>query len=188
MEMQEKEKKNLRNEFIRTFRKSCRTDRVDIGKVKALLDRGEDINTRDDNGYTPLYYACVDKDRVWLKFVLEHGADINLTYNDKYCKENILHVLARRSSLMLDIVCEYDVSKIINERDGKGLTPLDIVERDTFCGDDTRKALRDILKGKGGKESKDISIDISHKNGDKVLLDYTYSENMESAKAREISK
>jgi len=49
-----------------------------IEKIKDLLAKGYDINARDSNGYTPLYYAWSDKNNsnnMLLKFLVEQGAD-----------------------------------------------------------------------------------------------------------------
>lgn len=46
--------------------------------VKALIERGADINMTDSKGNAPLHYAALKTDIKVAKLLLKHGADINL--------------------------------------------------------------------------------------------------------------
>src|SRR5688500_20182950 len=46
-------------------------------RVKELIDRGADINQRDDNGRTALMFAVINLHYQTIKVVLEYGADVN---------------------------------------------------------------------------------------------------------------
>ncbi len=43
--------------------------------VERLIERGADINARDDRGETPFHLACHDGSREYLQYFLDHGAD-----------------------------------------------------------------------------------------------------------------
>ena len=171
-------KNKLSKKFIKLFCRSCRTDKVDMKSVRLLLTLGADINATDSNGYTALFYSAIAPDVASFKFLLEKGASINLTYGE--LKENILHVLARRQSMMLEVLCdEYDVSGIINNRDERGMTALDIIKEDRYCGEDIRKRLVSVLERNGGKQIADILKDELGKSKGSILLDYSYSEKVD---------
>src|SRR5260370_10831474 len=49
----------------------------DVAKVKAAIDNGEDVNSRDADGNTLLMQAAVYATAADLEFLLSHGADVN---------------------------------------------------------------------------------------------------------------
>ena len=49
----------------------------DVESIRALLDRGADVNARDDFGRTPLLLAAATTDRDTVKYLIDRGADIN---------------------------------------------------------------------------------------------------------------
>jgi HEAT repeat protein len=52
--------------------------------VAAALDKGVDVNTRDENGSTPLILACMNAQVGVVKLLLERGADVKAKNNDGY--------------------------------------------------------------------------------------------------------
>ena len=46
-------------------------------RVRELIDRGADINQRDENGRTALMFAVVNMHYETMKVLLEYGADVN---------------------------------------------------------------------------------------------------------------
>lgn len=54
----------------------------DIERIKVLLDEGVDINSKNENGFFPLYIASQHSNTTssleTVKFLIDHGADINL--------------------------------------------------------------------------------------------------------------
>ena len=54
----------------------------DAAKVTALLAKGADVNSRNENGYTPLFLA-VDRGRMQIvQLLLDRGADASVRNND----------------------------------------------------------------------------------------------------------
>jgi len=44
-----------------------------------LLSRGAEVDARDEQGHTPLYYACRENRDSMVKHLLDYGADISVT-------------------------------------------------------------------------------------------------------------
>ena len=49
----------------------------DIKTVKALLDKGADVNVKDNSGSTPLIYAARNGRTEVLKALIDKGAEVN---------------------------------------------------------------------------------------------------------------
>lgn len=62
----------------KAFHEAC--SELDVDKVKALLDKGADINGHDENGYTALMFQVYKGDEriEFVRFLLAHGANPNL--------------------------------------------------------------------------------------------------------------
>jgi ankyrin repeat protein len=96
------------------------------GIMSVLLDNGATsiINKQNSIGYTPLHIACLNKNAKIINLLLDNGADINISDNNKdlplhiLCKindNNNIQILLRRGSLQsknaegkspLMIICE----------------------------------------------------------------------------------
>lgn len=63
---------NLNEEILAATRKG------DVEKVKALLEKGADINAKSPYGATPLFFACDRSNVEMVKLLLEKGADPNV--------------------------------------------------------------------------------------------------------------
>jgi ankyrin repeat protein len=50
--------------------------------VKALLQKGADVNAKDDMGRTALMFAAINAHDETVKVLLEYGADVNTRAND----------------------------------------------------------------------------------------------------------
>lgn len=62
----------------KAFHEAC--SELDVDKVKALLDKGADINCHDENGNTALMFQVYKGDEriEFVRFLLSHGANPNL--------------------------------------------------------------------------------------------------------------
>ena len=57
------------------------TRKGDIAQVKALLDKGANINSKTRYNQTPLFFACDRGNLEMVKLLVERGADVNVKDN-----------------------------------------------------------------------------------------------------------
>lgn len=103
-------------------------ERAKCNIADILLKFGGDVNKKCMGGQTPLYWAVEKDDITVVKFLLEHGADVNLSSSlkDKYplnlaigkCNRSLGNVNLEIVKLLLDKKAD------VNARDDWGSTPL----------------------------------------------------------------
>jgi hypothetical protein len=54
------------------------TRKSDLAQVKALLDKGADVNSKSPYGQTPLFFACDRGNFEIVKLLVDRGADVNV--------------------------------------------------------------------------------------------------------------
>ena len=92
----------------------------DIGIVNLLLEKGADVNYQDLRGVSVLNATIQGGNVEQVKLILEAGADVGLEDNMEL---GVYHYALYKPSLeMLDLLYEY--SKLIDEPDANGTTPL----------------------------------------------------------------
>ena len=94
--------------------------------VMLLLDRGFDIEAKDKNGRTPLYYATLYKRYNAEKILLKHGASINVDcFNDLSINKQDFFFLACEVG-RLDIVKQLSIDEDvnINKQNIDGISPI----------------------------------------------------------------
>lgn len=103
-------------------------DRID--DVRALLDRGVNVNEADKNGWTPLHWAAIfGYDRA-AKLLVARGAAVNPS--DRFYGVTPLHCAAAEAQVAVAAFLLRSGAHI-DARDKKGRTPLHvIVERTRF--------------------------------------------------------
>ena len=98
----------------------------DLAGVQAELDKGADLNAKDESGYTPLYGAVEKGHKEVVELLIAAGADVNV--KDGEWGETPLHLAAdkgHKEVAELLITAGADV----NAKDGGGDTPLDAARR-----------------------------------------------------------
>jgi len=92
----------------------------DLRRVKNFLDKGMDADTKDEFGWTPLFWAASNAQRDVVEYLIDKGADINICVDGN---RTLLHQAARSGELNL---AKLLISRglDINAKDGAGFTPL----------------------------------------------------------------
>jgi len=76
----------------------------DLEKVKAFLERGTDINAKNDDGMTPLLLAISNKQTEVTKFLIENGADVNV--GDKQDYVPLVYALGNEDSNTVQLLLD----------------------------------------------------------------------------------
>ena len=127
---------------------------LQIEKAKLLLNKGIEINHRDDVGNTALMYALANRaDINYLMTLLTNNADINAENN---LKETPLWTAIRQNlpSNIIKVLIEYGAD--VNHKDRKGETPLWYLLRTN--GDEV--TIRTLLRGGSDTEITNAAGDI----------------------------
>jgi len=91
-------------------------------KVKRLLEKGANINAKDNIGWTPLHFAAYHGITDIVRLLLEHGADINARDADGLTPLHIAAALGHVDAVRLLLRKGADPGA----RDNRGRTPLDL--------------------------------------------------------------
>jgi ankyrin repeat protein len=74
-------------------------EKGNVTAVKALLDKGADINAKDEGGWTALMVASFAGEAETVKFLLDEGADVNVKDEYDYTPL-ILAVIERQAEII----------------------------------------------------------------------------------------
>lgn len=97
---------------------SAAARRGDVAAVKALLDKGVDVNTKFRYDTTALFYAC---DRGYVEMVrllLERGAEVNL--RDKFYNSTPLNWASSPASVEEPTASHVEIVKLLLEKGAQG--------------------------------------------------------------------
>lgn len=101
------------------FLNACRNGQKNIVQI-FLKKGGIDLNKRDAEGNTPLYYACLKGYRDIVILLLDNGADAAVANNRS---ESPLHAAARSGNKeIISRLVEKEID--LNTTDNEGRTPL----------------------------------------------------------------
>lgn len=95
-------------------------------EVRLCLSRGNDPNVPDDDGWTPLHWACYRHQPEMAELLLEHGALVVLK---SFSGDTPLHAAATEGSvaclkLVLDAAALQDAEHLLESQNNVGYTPL----------------------------------------------------------------
>ena len=98
--------------------------KVQLSKVKDLINRGADVNTKDKNGKTILHIAIENNYEDIVKFLIQNKADVNIKDNDG---NTPLHLAVKNGNdFIVKLLLKAGAKKDIKNNEGK--TPLDLAK------------------------------------------------------------
>jgi hypothetical protein len=121
--------------------------------VQKLIEYGVDINARDGEGYTPLYWASSGshfKDGSVIRLLLERGADVNRRSDSGFTP---LHAASANEALeIMRLLVEHGAD--VEAVNGNGKTALQVMDAEARKGDQGRwDEIRRLLVEHGAKEN-----------------------------------
>lgn len=99
-----------------------------LGTVRSLLDRGADINEKDENGITPLMWATCANERMIVRLLIERGADIH--QKNKYLYNALILAVSDNQVEIVSLLLEKGAR--LDERGEDGLTALEQAEKRNY--------------------------------------------------------
>ena len=99
-----------------SFYKELLSDNIDINKIQKYIDKGIDLNKKDDKGNTILFTLAAKRKLEALKVLIKNGAD--LTLENKFSKTVLDDVAERGDGMMIRFLLDNGYS--INHRNSVG--------------------------------------------------------------------
>ena len=118
------------------------------GKIEAIkqhLANGTNVNTRDNNKWTPLHYAAYYGYKVVAELLIAEGADVNAKSDDGWTPLHDATSMGHKEIVELLLAKGANV----NAKNNYGNTPLDLASGETA----------DLLRKHGGKTSEELKAD-----------------------------
>ncbi len=102
---------------------AVRTHNIFIARI--LLEKGADVDARNENSYTPLMAASANGDEEMIKLFLDHGADVNAQVLAGVSQGlTSLHLAAKNAPRVQVVKALVDAGAKVNARTSSGSTPL----------------------------------------------------------------
>lgn len=109
---------NIRAEKNGLMHCAAYNGQIDI--IEYLMSEGIDVNIKDEEGKTPIYYATKKGKFKAIKYLYEHGADLK-TQDDK--GDTLMHIAARKGKVhIIQWLLDKDVP--VDSRNFEGKTPV----------------------------------------------------------------
>ena len=117
----------------------------DLADVKRHLQKGTDVNIKDDNDWTPLLYSAFNGKQDVVVFLISKGADVNVA--SRITGWTPLHVAADKGHLGV-VKILVGAGANVNAKDSIGMTPI------SSAVGDNHKDVIEFLKqhGASGKD------------------------------------
>ena len=93
--------------------------------VQRALDAGADVNMKDEDGHTPLHWACTYGNEEICRLLLEHGADPNA--RDDNGRTPLHWACLYNHTAIVRLLIEHGADA--GARDDQGETPFDVALR-----------------------------------------------------------
>tara|TARA_B100000683_G_scaffold114242_1_gene112397 strand:+ start:3435 stop:3869 length:435 start_codon:yes stop_codon:yes gene_type:complete len=124
--------------------------------VELLIDKGADINAKDDTGGTPLFWAALEGNEEVAELLIRQGADVNAAGPKGRTALHWAVAMAQKKSVELLIGESADV----NAKDVIYGTPLDNVGRFYDTATKAKEAdLANFLRKHGGKTGEELKAE-----------------------------
>jgi ankyrin repeat protein len=117
----------------------------DLADVQAELDKGADVNAKDEQGYTPLHNAAEGHKEI-VELLIAKGADVNAKDESGGTPLLAAARYGRKEVAKLLITAGADV----NAKRDNGHTPLDMAENEKTA---------DLLRKHGGKTGAELKAE-----------------------------
>ena len=118
------------------------------GKIEAIkqhLANGTDVNTRDNNKWTPLHYAAYYGHKVVAELLIAEGADVNAKSDDGWTPLHDATSMGHKEIVELLLAKGANV----NAKNNYGNTPLDLASGETA----------NFLRKHGGQTGEELKAD-----------------------------
>lgn len=104
----------------RLFGKTALMVALDNGQsqiAKILLDKGIDVNIKDNKGLTALMYAGMNDNIEVAKLLLDKGADVNIKNN--YSETALMHALIKENIEIVKLLLDRGANINVRDKNGK---------------------------------------------------------------------
>jgi FOG: Ankyrin repeat len=98
---------------------------LEVNVIEQLLEAGADVNVRDSEGRSALWYACVEWSQQVIDLLLEKGADIESIRERDRVGNTILHAIITSKAPKIDqaqFLIQHNID--LNAKDDKGRSAL----------------------------------------------------------------
>ncbi len=130
----------------------------DLAGVLAELDKGADVNAKDEQGYTPLHNAAWEGHKEIVELLIAKGADVNA--KDEYGYTPLHDAVDEGHKEVVGLLIAEGAD--VNAKGEDGETPLDWAEwvHDWHSPEDkaAKKEITALLRNHGGKTGAELSI------------------------------